>query len=34
MATRQLKQIRWMVGTNVALGLLTSAIGASGRYWG
>jgi uncharacterized membrane protein len=34
MATRQLKQIRWLVGTNVALGLLTSAIGASGRYWG
>jgi uncharacterized membrane protein len=34
MATRQLKQIRWMVGANVGLGLLTSAIGASGRYWG
>ena len=34
MAMRQLNQIRWMVGTNVALGLLTSAIGASGRYWG
>lgn len=34
MAARQLTQIRWMVGTNVVLGLLTSAIGASGRYWG
>ena len=33
-AARQLNQIRWMVGTNVVLGLLTSAIGASGRYWG
>jgi uncharacterized membrane protein len=33
-ATRHLTQIRWLVGTNVALGLLTSAIGASGRYWG
>jgi uncharacterized membrane protein len=34
MATRQLTQIRWIVATNLALGLLTSAIGASGRYWG
>ena len=33
-AARQLNQIRWMVGTNVVLGLLTAAIGASGRYWG
>jgi uncharacterized membrane protein len=34
MAARQLGQIRWMVATNLVLGLLTSAIGASGRYWG
>jgi uncharacterized membrane protein len=33
-AARQLGQIRWMVATNLVLGLLTSAIGASGRYWG
>jgi uncharacterized membrane protein len=34
MAARQLGQIRWMVATNLVLGLLTAAIGASGRYWG
>ena len=33
-AARQLGQIRWMVATNLVLGLLTAAIGASGRYWG
>jgi uncharacterized membrane protein len=33
-AARQLGQIRLIVATNLALGLLTSAIGASGRYWG
>ena len=33
-AIRQLTQIRWVVGTNLVLGLLTVAIGASGRYWG
>jgi uncharacterized membrane protein len=34
MATRQLTQIRWIVATNLALGLITVAIGASGRHWG
>jgi uncharacterized membrane protein len=34
MAARQLTQIRWMVATNLVLGLLTVAIGATGRYWG
>jgi uncharacterized membrane protein len=33
-AAVQLTQIRWIVATNLVLGLLTSAIGASGRYWG
>ena len=33
-ATRQLAQIRWIVATNLALGLITVAIGASGRHWG
>jgi uncharacterized membrane protein len=33
-ATRQLGQIRMIVATNLVLGLLVSAIGASGRYWG
>ena len=33
-AARQLTQIRWIVATNLALGLITVAIGASGRYWG
>lgn len=30
----QLGQIRRIVATNLALGLVTAAIGASGRYWG
>lgn len=34
MATRQLTQIRWIVATNLTLGLITAAIGSSGRYWG
>ena len=34
MATRQLTQIRRIVATNLVLGLVTVAIGASGRYWG
>jgi uncharacterized membrane protein len=34
MAARQLTQIRWIVATNLALGLITTAIGAGGRYWG
>jgi uncharacterized membrane protein len=33
-ATVQLTQIRRIVATNLALGLITTAIGASGRYWG
>jgi len=33
-AARQLGQIRVIVATNLVLGLLVSAIGASGRYWG
>jgi uncharacterized membrane protein len=33
-ATVQLNQIRRIVATNLALGLLTTAIGASGRSWG
>jgi uncharacterized membrane protein len=33
-ATAQLTQIRRIVATNLALGLITIAIGASGRYWG
>jgi uncharacterized membrane protein len=31
---RQLAQIRRIVGINLVLGLLTVAIGSSGRYWG
>jgi uncharacterized membrane protein len=34
MATRQLTQIRWIIATNLALGLITTAVGASGRSWG
>ena len=34
MAAGQLAQIRWIVATNLTLGLITTAIGASGRYWG
>ncbi|MGD9616358.1 MAG: CopD family protein [Alphaproteobacteria bacterium] len=33
-ATRRLNQIRWIVTVNLVLGLLTVAIGSSGRYWG
>jgi uncharacterized membrane protein len=33
-AARQLNQIRRIVAINLALGLITVAIGASGRYWG
>ncbi|HEX5794495.1 MAG TPA: hypothetical protein VFY19_01545, partial [Geminicoccaceae bacterium] len=32
-AAGQLGQIRRIVAINLALGLITSAIGASGRYW-
>ena len=33
-AAGALNQIRWIVTINLALGLVTVAIGASGRYWG
>jgi hypothetical protein len=33
MGACQLAQIRRIVAINLALGLLTAAIGASGRYW-
>jgi uncharacterized membrane protein len=33
-AARQLNQIRWIVALNLALGLITVAVGSSGRYWG
>lgn len=33
-AARQLNQIRWIVAVNLLLGLLTIAVGSSGRYWG
>jgi uncharacterized membrane protein len=33
-AARQLNQIRWIVTLNLALGLVTVAVGSSGRYWG
>jgi len=33
-AGRQLSQIRVIVAINLGLGLVTSAIGVSGRYWG
>jgi uncharacterized membrane protein len=33
-AGRQLNQIRWFVTVGLTLGLVTVAIGASGRYWG
>lgn len=33
-AARQLNQIRWIVAGNLILGLVTAAIGGSGRYWG
>jgi uncharacterized membrane protein len=34
MAARQLGQIRTIVLINLVLGLITAAVGASGRYWG
>jgi uncharacterized membrane protein len=33
-AARQLNQIRWIVTLNLVLGLITVAVGGSGRYWG
>ena len=33
-AARQLNQIRWIVMLNLVLGLVTVAVGSSGRYWG
>ncbi len=33
-AARQLNQIRWIVMLNLVLGLITVAVGGSGRYWG
>ncbi len=33
-AARQLNQIRWLVTVVLILGLITIAIGSSGRYWG
>ena len=33
-AARQLNQIRWIVTLNLMLGLITVAVGSSGRYWG
>jgi uncharacterized membrane protein len=33
-AARQLGQIRTIVLVNLVLGLITAAVGASGRYWG
>jgi uncharacterized membrane protein len=33
-AAVQLNQIRWIVTVNLLLGLLTVAVGSSGRYWG
>jgi uncharacterized membrane protein len=33
-AARQLNQVRWIVTINLLLGLLTVAVGSSGRYWG
>lgn len=33
-AAGQLGQIRAIVATNLVLGLVTSAVGASGRFWG
>lgn len=32
-AAANLNQIRWIVTTNLALGLINAIIGASGRYW-
>ena len=33
-AAKNLGQMRMIVATNLTLGLIVSAIGASGRYWG
>jgi uncharacterized membrane protein len=33
-AARQLNQIRWIVVLNLILGVVTVAVGSSGRYWG
>ena len=33
-AAVQLNQIRWIVTLNLVLGLVTVAVGSSGRYWG
>jgi uncharacterized membrane protein len=33
-AAAQLNQIRILVTINLVLGLITAAIGSSGRYWG
>ena len=33
-AARQLAQIRTIVAINLALGVITVAVGSSGRYWG
>jgi uncharacterized membrane protein len=33
-AAKQLGQIRWIVMTNLTLGLITVAVGSSGRWWG
>ena len=33
-AAVQLNQIRWIVTLNLILGLVTVAVGSSGRYWG
>jgi uncharacterized membrane protein len=33
-AAAQLNQIRWIVILNLILGLVTVAVGSSGRYWG
>jgi uncharacterized membrane protein len=33
-AGRRLNQIRFVVGTNLILGLIVMAVAASGRYWG
>ena len=33
-AAGQLNQVRWIVTLNLILGLITVAVGSSGRYWG
>lgn len=33
-AARQLNQVRWIVVFNLIVGLVTVAVGSSGRYWG